>query len=652
MDHSLIARPTNIYEFPDAFEDLAGVVTVGDLHGNAVKLAHMLFRHQIISFQDGVDPATTYADFIRIYERNGVLCKSYLSNKDALVKLERRIASYRAPVSFETSSVEAMAVPEATRLEKGRKLNEALWERARLNATQAELKDELASGISQFRLFVQQLKINDPTTLIQLIGDEVGDRGSNDYFTIVLLDFLKKSGVSVTKLISNHGHEFVSAYESMLTGSEFKPAGTLSPAQSISISGLKLLLNLHIIDKEELTSLVESYKSSLKIIDYLLHDDGITLISHAPIRFDVLKKIARHFGVVYDDSTKEALATTIDKINTKFAVAVSENRAHELYDLGDFDAENMSSAQVAQNPLAHVMWNRWSETKDNSPEARPASVKGYAVHYVHGHDSHLSPRPHVSNLDTDNGKVSRAEIAEKKRDFEAPRGEHEDETARAVRLRKYVLAAPYHSFWMAPEVTTVEKILTTQNGYKLNQSHDPALIDEEYRQAQLATKYTRGTIGVLTALGLTVGGLVGVALLGTGVFAIIGAVVIGGVIGAAIGLGFAELTRPPVISTLVGGAASTNAGLIDLLKRLEYGFHPASRLTATAAPVVSPPVIEANTADATDSLDDLIQRLAGGFHPAAHLAAPPAREYRQQFFTPANGTEVLMDAAALTAKPS
>jgi hypothetical protein len=617
MDHSLIARPTNIYEFPTEFEARMDVVTVGDLHGNAAKLAHMLFRHQIISFQDGVNPVTNYADFIRIYERNGVLCKSYLSNKHALVKLERRIASYHAPVSFETSSVEAMAVPEAARLEKERKLNEALWERAHLNATQTELKEELAKGIVQFRLFMQQIKINDPTTLIQLIGDEVGDRGSNDYFTIVLLDFLKRNDVSVTKLISNHGHEFVSAYERMLTGFEFEPAGTLFPSQSVSISGLKLLLDLNIIDKEELTSLVESYKSSLKIIDYLLHDDGITLISHAPIRFDVLKKIARHMGVVYDDSTKEALATTIDKVNTKFAVAVAENRVHKLYELGDFDAENMSATAVAQNPLEYVMWNRWNAAKDNSPKARPASVNGYAVHYVHGHDPYPSRRPHISNLDTLNGKMPRAEIAEKKRDFEAPSVEGGDEHARLWKKR---MAAPYQPFWNEPDKTTVEKTLATRDGRKLDQQHDPLLIDLEYRQAQSATRYNRRTIGVLTALGLALGGLVGVGLLGTGVFAIIGAVVLGGVIGATLGLGYTQLAKPPVISTRVDAADTANATLKDLLQRLAVGFHPAAHLVK--APVIS---TGEGAVDAENiTLEELTERLAAGFHPAAHLAAAPA----------------------------
>lgn len=49
--------------------------------------------------------------------------------------------------------------------------------------------------------------------MIRLLGDELADRGANDYFTLKLLEKLQLNKVPVEILLSNHSVEFIESYE-------------------------------------------------------------------------------------------------------------------------------------------------------------------------------------------------------------------------------------------------------------------------------------------------------------------------------------------------------------------------------------------------------------------------------------------------------
>ncbi|MCL4405702.1 MAG: hypothetical protein M1287_00650, partial [Firmicutes bacterium] len=146
------------------------------------------------------------------------------------------------------------------------------------------------------------------------------------------------------------------------------------------------------------------------------------------------------------------------------------------------------------------------------------------VRYVHGHDGFLSAHSHIINLDNNNGKFSRAQIAED---------------------------PDIHAYLAESNVDEKSLILS---GWKLNPQHDLAMIDLEYSQSKRNTQTTRLVVGSLMVLGLGVGALIGTALISTGIFAIIGVAILGGVIAAGIGTGLAKMTEPPPINTLEGKA--------------------------------------------------------------------------------------------------
>ena len=358
MVRKLIEKNVDIYNYPDEFEAHSGSLTIGDLHGNAIKLLHFLLRHAVIKFKDGIsEPATYYHKFVTLYDQCGDITRLYLDKnyESALQKL-----------------------PEI---------------------------------ISQFNQLVSQLEIKNKFVLVRLVGDELADRGSNDYLTLRLLDLLHKNNIQTTIIMSNHNSEFIKAYENLRQHNSFDPQGGIMPEQKCSLYGLKLLFDEGIISPAELASLVNNtWLPALKILDYTLNEQGICLFTHAPVRFDIIQLIASHLGVNYHDCSKEMLGTTIDHINARFQQILKENTAHDWLNTTRIDQpDQMTDAEINKAPLIYIIWNRWNASVDTA-NARPAFVNNYQVCYVHGHDPFQSLFAQVINLDTPCGKLPRREL--------------------------------------------------------------------------------------------------------------------------------------------------------------------------------------------------------------------------------------------------
>tara|TARA_R110002110_G_scaffold415719_1_gene654214 strand:- start:52313 stop:55492 length:3180 start_codon:yes stop_codon:yes gene_type:complete len=270
-------------------------------------------------------------------------------------------------------------------------------------------KQALEKNISAFDALLDKIDVRDNTALVRLIGDELADRGSNDYYTLKILERLNEKGVNFNINVSNHSNEFIMSYERRNAASAEADASigektVVSKKQGISLGRLEYLLSNGIVQQGDLDRIIENvYKPSLRIIDYSLTDDGISLFTHAPVQFQVIKCLADKVGVVYDDSSKEALAETIEKVNlVVHETYIKENRLSEL-----FAAD--THASMEEYPLNHMAWNRWNDTQENdASDLRPSVVNGFSVDYFHGHDDYQSKKAHVHNLDTESGKFGQA----------------------------------------------------------------------------------------------------------------------------------------------------------------------------------------------------------------------------------------------------
>lgn len=438
-----LEKDINIYEYPEEFYCDAGSVTIGDLHGNAVKFVHFLLRHNVIRFKADVNLTEAYKDFVKMYEDFAELIE-FIENKQRDIKWEQdkidlqkeRIAKHQELVLLGVLSEkdEKKLIELSENITKFPKwLKDAELEKQRhlvdLNKGLLERKSFFAF-LCQFNEFMGHLEIANRDSLVRLIGDELADRGSCDYFTLCLLDFLRENQVKVITLVSNHSNEFITAYERLITEDNFSPLQHVNDYQKPSFLGLKHLIEQE-ISNEEIKNLVnQSYKPTLKLIDYTLNQDGIRLFTHAPIKFNFIKVLANNFEVVYKMDTKEELARTLDQINMKFQQIVDRNEVHQFFntDINSIeDIKNMTDEEIEKWPLIYLTWNRWSDAKDTLEDI-PDRVNGYNVTYVHGHDDYQSKLFHVINLDTYVGKEKREKEAIRKQ--EALAAKPEDKVAK------------------------------------------------------------------------------------------------------------------------------------------------------------------------------------------------------------------------------
>lgn len=299
-------------------------VTIGDLHGNALKLLFLLVKHGVIvNISDEI-----YLELANIYIKN----IDYI-NSDDLKRFDEILDS----LTFQSDG------------------------------------------------------------LIRLIGDELCDRGQNDYYTLKILDKLHQNNVAVEIVMSNHAIEFINAYE---TKQKFFPF-VMDNLFTQSMINMQILIAKNLLTRNEVMEIVKrSYKPCLRAISYTLVDDEITLYSHAPIDIRAVRFLARRLKVEYDDSSVQALASSIDKINEAYRTYVKYNTVHTLY-----DKEVMHNGYTGVefpamfNPFEYIMWNRDLSHLNNAPV-----YKGYKVYFVHGHDNQTSMLDNVINLDNILGK--------------------------------------------------------------------------------------------------------------------------------------------------------------------------------------------------------------------------------------------------------
>lgn len=120
-------------------------------------------------------------------------------------------------------------------------LDEARYKRLRdiYKANFEKLSDEQApNNIADFQQIITDARVN-KNRPITLIGDELADRGNNDYFTLLVLKKLHNSSVNLDVILSNHSAEFIRDYERK----EFTGANNLWMGQAQSLVLMQRLMS-------------------------------------------------------------------------------------------------------------------------------------------------------------------------------------------------------------------------------------------------------------------------------------------------------------------------------------------------------------------------------------------------------------------------
>ncbi len=333
-----------------------GAVTVGDMHGNTLKLLNFLLRYNVITM-----------------------------NKEAF-------DSFVSPYRFGRSD----SAPEAVKMQC------------------------------------------DPNQAFRLIGDELCDRGKNDYITISLLQHLHEKHNNFSILCSNHGFEFMRyACASKATDPKIS---------SDSFNNYKAYCKLIEIDPRTYAKSFcnDVYFKYLKLVDYEMVEGDHVIYAHAPVSIAMLLGVAEilgvdnfssyckksdtsfldngHLNLATEINSFSQLPKLIEAINTEFLLFVrgekqineqdiftmitgskgSDHRQASVRRRQDKKSTLSPDTISRDNVLELILWNGDFSIYEH-PNALPANVR-----FVHGHTK--TPKAFKSdkvlNLDTSVGKSS------------------------------------------------------------------------------------------------------------------------------------------------------------------------------------------------------------------------------------------------------
>ncbi|MCA0403336.1 MAG: hypothetical protein LCH30_05990 [Proteobacteria bacterium] len=458
----------DIEKYPTSFEPHEGSLTLGDLHGNPVKLLYSLIRHQMLQFKPGVDAEAAYNEFVSIYNEAGELTSvtidgkvyDYQSLKNLNDRTQDTIKLHKTNIIKDITALKLNSSDYDLDNEEGiKKLEDKLKEieplptetikrigylreqraifnnrNETINALIKKLQEQFPILIKRFYAVLENLEVAN-RGLLRLIGDELADRGKNDLLTLIFMGFLGKQDIDLRINISNHSNQFIAHQEGLEDSSE------VDPRQKPSLRNYQTLLTHQVIDPEtmgEIERIVEEvYKPSLKAIDYQIVEGtppSIRLFTHAPVRFALVEKLAEKADLPYKADTVEDLARTIDGINAFLTGAVKQGTVHELCKKppkapeqpGDPEGwighqlEGLEKEQqmLEDYPWYYVAWNRWDNEIEADKTARPSAIKGffgvvrYNIEYVHGHDNGITNAKHVINTNNITGMMSKSEEKE------------------------------------------------------------------------------------------------------------------------------------------------------------------------------------------------------------------------------------------------
>jgi hypothetical protein len=232
----------------DVTHDPDDVVTIGDLHGNAIKLLFFLIREKAFSITE-----TNYNKLVKIYRKN----TNKLTPNDLI----------------------------------------------------------------QFENIVNNMQKLVDAPLLRLIGDELADRGKNDYFTLLLLKKMDSDNINFDILLSNHSAEFIDAFKKGLSSEVITHLS--SAGQDNSIQGLADLLRNNLVKSDDVDDLVQNhYLKHISLLNYEIDNSSeipeITLFTHAPVNFGVIERLHHQLGLLPQDQSIEytSIEDVIDRIET------------------------------------------------------------------------------------------------------------------------------------------------------------------------------------------------------------------------------------------------------------------------------------------------------------------------------------------------
>lgn len=263
-------------------------------------------------------------------------------------------------------------------------------------------------NIKEFVSIIQNSYVNKDINMLRLIGDELSDRGANDYMTLAVLSHLKNNKVPLEIIYSNHSEWF---FQFMSTGVVPKVTSKNMQGRSlINFSNILEDLKKDGVDKDQLVWKIYD-ESTFKLASYAIDETGrLTIFTHAPYDLECLKQLANAMNVAWDGASNATIAESIDRINQKFYILMTgeskevkkelekilknEKDSIDAYERGGEDA--FKNGNPAKWPFNAIIWNR--NVKNLACE------NNSGITFVHGHNDKSPKGDNVKGIDDKFGK--------------------------------------------------------------------------------------------------------------------------------------------------------------------------------------------------------------------------------------------------------
>ena len=343
----MIVKKADLTSYPiDYFvHQLDKELTLGDLHGNTLKLLYFLIQHGVVDLPDrmrGLNKQDLYAQLVKIYNT--------------------------PPESIQKKEIDFFAEVIANLQIKNR------------NAIRL-IGDELADRgmYDPFTLLLFK-KLNQKKIPLTILASNHGFEFYLAYRKVKDELEGKSPGKAPAKFVPT----------------------TLFSDQARSLDNIDGLVQRNLITQQDVIKLYEqNYLANLKLIDYAFDEKNktFTLFTHAVSGLTTIKNAAVQFGIEYKGETIAELMQTIDLINDTF-VTKSQDGSLPIDFFNPHYAEDDHEQTYVKMayPFARIIWNR---TYPEGEDLMPSELDGYSLHYVHGHNG-STPVPDeklVTNLD-------------------------------------------------------------------------------------------------------------------------------------------------------------------------------------------------------------------------------------------------------------
>lgn len=246
---------------------------------------------------------------------------------------------------------------------------------------------QIKRDLDNFRSIIESSIVNTKRSLT-LIGDELADRGRNDYFTLLVIKKLHESHLDCDIILSNHSIEF------------FRITAKLMPSLALpyikSIEGLRYLISRAIINKAEVAKLIAAhYIPLIKAIGYTLSPriEELTLYTHAPVGLEIVQPLAKWLGTPFSDKNLGLFLNSIDFINDKMKRLMY--RASKLVETLNYERQFIrdEGAPISPDaPLSRLVGNRQCGSELMAP---PDSDDQIRTRFVYGHTDDLHLPTHM-----------------------------------------------------------------------------------------------------------------------------------------------------------------------------------------------------------------------------------------------------------------